>query len=101
MREPVSITTVTTKNEFKKKLKDMKITNLNRIVISHIEINLTFLLKLLWAMQIFLWLLKQKLMNLSQQASLLYVVSLHHILTELKMEEGYLSILGIFVYIRY
>ena len=39
MREPVSITTVTTKNEFKKKLKDMKITNLNRIVLSHININ--------------------------------------------------------------
>ena len=39
MREPVSITTVTTKNNFKTKLKDIRITNLNRIVISHIHIN--------------------------------------------------------------
>ena len=39
MREPVSITTVTTKNNFKSKLKDIRITNLNRIVISHIHIN--------------------------------------------------------------
>ena len=39
MREPVSITTVTTKNGFKTKLKDIRIANLNRIVISHININ--------------------------------------------------------------
>ena len=39
MREPVSITTVTTKDDFKTKLKDIKITNLNRIVISHVNIN--------------------------------------------------------------
>ena len=39
MREPVSITTVTTKDDFKSKLKDIRITNLNRIVISHISIN--------------------------------------------------------------
>ena len=52
------------------------------------------MLKLLWAMQIFLWLLKQKLVNLSQQANLSYLVSLQHIvLTELKMEQGYLPIL--------
>ena len=39
MREPVSINTVTTNDDFKTKLKDMRITNLNRIVISHININ--------------------------------------------------------------
>ena len=39
MREPVSITTVTTKNNFKAKLKDIRIRNLNRIIISHIHIN--------------------------------------------------------------
>ena len=38
MREPVSINTVTT-NDFKTKLKDIRITNLNRIVISYININ--------------------------------------------------------------
>ena len=39
MREPVSINTVTTNDDFKTKLKDIRITNLNRIVISHININ--------------------------------------------------------------
>ena len=39
MREPVSINTVTTNDVFKTKLKDIRITNLNRIVISHININ--------------------------------------------------------------
>ena len=39
MREPVSISTVTTNDDFKTKLKDIKITNLNRIVVSHININ--------------------------------------------------------------
>ena len=39
MREPVSINTVTTNDNFKTKLKDIRITNLNRIVISHININ--------------------------------------------------------------
>ena len=39
MREPVSITTDTIKNDFKTKLKDIRITNLNRIVTSHISIN--------------------------------------------------------------
>ena len=39
MRESVSLTTVTTKDDFKTKLKDIRITNLNRIVISHININ--------------------------------------------------------------
>ena len=39
MRKPVSVTTVTTKDDFKTKLKDIRITNLNRIVISHININ--------------------------------------------------------------
>ena len=39
MREPVSITTDTIKNDFKTKLKDIRITNLNRIVTSHININ--------------------------------------------------------------
>ena len=38
MREPVSINTVTTNDDFKTKLKDIRITNLNRIVISHINI---------------------------------------------------------------
>ena len=39
MREPVSINTVITNDDFKTKLKDIRITNLNRIVISHININ--------------------------------------------------------------
>ena len=39
MREPVSINTVTTNDDFKTKLKDIRIANLNRIVISHININ--------------------------------------------------------------
>ena len=39
MRDPVSINTVTTNDDFKTKLKDIRITNLNRIVISHININ--------------------------------------------------------------
>ena len=39
MREPVSTTTVTSKDDFKTKLKDIRIANLNRIVISHININ--------------------------------------------------------------
>ena len=39
MREPVSINTVTTNDYFKAKLKDIRITNLNRIVIAHININ--------------------------------------------------------------
>ena len=39
MREPVSITTDTIKNDFEAKLKDLRITNLNFIVISHININ--------------------------------------------------------------
>ena len=39
MPEPVSITTVTTKDDFKTKLKDIRITNLNRIVIFLININ--------------------------------------------------------------
>ena len=39
IREPLSITTVTSKDDFKTKLKDTRIANLNRIVISHININ--------------------------------------------------------------
>ena len=39
MRESVSLTTVTTKDDFKTKRKVIRITNLNRIVISHININ--------------------------------------------------------------
>ena len=39
MQETVSITTVTTKDNFKTKLKDIRITNLYRIDISHIIIN--------------------------------------------------------------
>ena len=39
IRGPVSINTVTTTDDFKTKLKDIRITNLNRIVISHININ--------------------------------------------------------------
>ena len=55
MREPVSITTVTGKDDFKIKLKDIRITNSNRIVISHISINsnrnkFELVLKLLWLM---------------------------------------------------
>ena len=39
MRETVSTTTVTSKDDFKTKLKDIRIANLNRIVISHTNIN--------------------------------------------------------------
>ena len=39
MRKPVSINIVTTKDDFKIKLKDITITNLNRLVLSHIDIN--------------------------------------------------------------
>ena len=39
MRDRVSITTVASKDDFKTKLKDIRIANLNRIVISHININ--------------------------------------------------------------
>ena len=39
MREPVSISTVTTNGDFKTKLKDITIKNLNRIIISYININ--------------------------------------------------------------
>ena len=39
MREPASITSVTSKNDFKTKLKDIRIANWNCIVISHININ--------------------------------------------------------------
>ena len=39
MRELVSINTVTTNDDFKTKLKDIRISNLNRIAISHININ--------------------------------------------------------------
>ena len=39
MREPVSITTDTLKNDFKTKLKDIRMTNLNCIIISHINKN--------------------------------------------------------------
>ena len=39
MRDPVSITTVASKDDSKTKLKDIRIANLNRIVISHININ--------------------------------------------------------------
>ena len=39
LREPVSITTVTTNDDFKAKLKDIRITNSNRIAISHINID--------------------------------------------------------------
>ena len=39
MREPVSIITVTSNEDFKTKLKDIRIASLNRIVISDININ--------------------------------------------------------------
>ena len=39
MREPACINTLTTNDDFKTKLKDIRITNLNRIVIFHININ--------------------------------------------------------------
>ena len=99
MREPLSITTVTSKDDFKTKLKDIRIDfNLNRTVISHININsirnkFELLAEAVMGNVDILRFLKQKLINLSQQANLLYLVSLHDIvLTELKREEGYLSI---------
>ena len=39
MREPNSITIVTTGDDFETKLKDVRIKSLNRIIISHININ--------------------------------------------------------------
>ena len=74
MREPVSINTVTTNDDFKTKLKDIRITNLNRIVISHINVNsirnnFELLAEVVMGNVIFLWLLKQKLMNRFQQAN--------------------------------
>ena len=39
VREPVSVTTVAAKDDFKTKLKHIRIANLNRIVTSHININ--------------------------------------------------------------
>ena len=99
IREPLSITTVTSKDDFKTKLKDVRIDfNLNRTVISHININsirnkFELLAEAVMGNVDILRFLKQKLINLSQQANLLYLVSLHDIvLTELKREEGYLSI---------
>ena len=98
IREPVSITTVTTKNEFKTKLKDIRIANLNCIVISHININsignkFEFLAEAVTGNVDILIVTKTKIGKFSQQANLLYLVSLHNIvLAELKREEGYLSI---------
>ena len=99
MREPVSTTTVTSKDDFKTKLKDIRIANLNRIVISHININsirnkFELLAEAVMGnVDILMVTEKKKLINLSQQANLLYLVSLHPIvLTELKREEGYLPI---------
>ena len=97
MRDRVSITTVASKDDFKTKLKDIRIANLNRIVISHININsirnkFELLAEAVMGNVDILRFLKQKLINLSQQANLLYLVSLHDIvLTELKREERYLS----------
>ena len=100
MREPVSITTVTTKDDFKTKLKDVRMTNLNRIFISHINVDsirnkFELLAEVVMGNVDILMVTETKLMNLFQQVILLYLVSLHHIvLTELMMEQGYLSILG-------
>ena len=84
MREPLSITTVTSKDDFKTKLKDIRIANLNRIVISHININsirnkFELLAEAVMGNVDILRFLKQKLINLSQQANLLHLVSLHDI----------------------
>ena len=98
IQEPVSITTVTTKNELKTKLKDIRIANLNCIVISHININsignkFEFLAEAVTGNVDILIVTKTKIGKFSQQANLLYLVSLHNIvLAELKREEGYLSI---------
>ena len=66
MREPVSITTVTTNDDFKTQLKDIRIAILNRIVISHININsirnkFELLAEAVMGNVEFLWLIKQKL----------------------------------------
>ena len=55
MGEPFSIATVTTTDDFKTKLKDTKLTNLNCIATAYVNINsviknLNFLMTLLWAM---------------------------------------------------
>ena len=97
IREPVSITTVTTKNEFKTKLKDIRIANLNCTVISHINISsirnkFEFLAEAVTGNVDILMVTKTKIDKFSQQANLLSLVSLHHIvLAELKREDGYLS----------
>ena len=97
MREPVSINTVTTNDDFKTKLKDIRITNLNRIVISHININFIRNKSELLAEAVMgnVDILMVTETKIDESFPTLYLVSLHHIaLTELKMEEGYLSILG-------
>ena len=94
------ITTDTIKNDFKTKLKDIRIPNLNRTVISHINVNsirnkFEHFAEAVMANVDILMVTETKIDNLFQQANLLYLVSLHHIvLTEIKMEEGYLSKLG-------
>ena len=75
IREPVSITTVTTKNEFKTNLKDIRIANLNCIVISHININsirnkFEFLAETVTGNVDILMVTKTKIDKFSQQANL-------------------------------
>ena len=68
----------------------MRIANLNRIVISRININS---IRNKFELLAELMVTEKKLIYLLKQANLLYLVSLHHIvLTELKREEGYLFI---------
>ena len=100
IREPVSIITGTTKDYFETKSKDIRITNLNRVIIFHINRNsarkkLELLAEGIMGNENILMITeKKKLMNLFQQAYLLHLILLNHItFTELKMEEGYLSTL--------
>ena len=68
----------------------MRRANLNRIVISRININS---IRNKFELLAELMVTEKKLIYLLKQANLLYLVSLHHIvLTELKREEGYLFI---------
>ena len=100
MRESVSLTTVTAKDDFKTKLKDIRITNLTPIVISHININSIRNIFELLAEAVkgnvdFLMVTETKIDKSFPTSQFIVLVSLHHIvLAELKREEGYLFIKG-------
>ena len=100
MREPVSINTVTTNDDFKTKLKDMRITNLNRIVISHITIisirnKFELLAEAVMGNVDILMVTETKIDETFPTSQFIIPgFTSPYRFEELKMEEGYLSILG-------